>query len=315
MPCFNFIAYLILQRLILFIILFFAGTQIAYGDNAVDSVITHLKPSTVIRLDSLKLDKSGQYDLFCDFSGNLFILDSDQNSIMKISGDGEVMNIIGGFGFGVRQFNSPRAMASTDGGLNIYILDAENRRVVRLTNSLKWINQFEVDNEPGGKVIGELTGIAVNSQKEIFISDPRNLRIIKFTQQGRFLEEIEGRSEFIEPGEIVIDKDDYLYVAGMVGIGIYLFDNLGNYVRKYSADDTESIGSIAVDESYFYYHDLNSSRIRVLSKKLLPLFELNIPAESEKKMSRAQIASGLKGRVWILDINHNRIYGYDPVKK
>ncbi len=315
MPCFDFVAYITLPRLILFVTLFFAGTQNGEADDTVDSVITSLKPSTVIRLDSLKLDKSGQYDLFCDFSGNQFILDTDKNSIVKISEDGKVMRRIGGFGFGVRQFNSPRAMASSDGGLNIYILDAENRRVVRLTNSLKWIDQFQIDNEPGGKVIGELTGIAVNSQKEIFISDPRNLRIIKFTQEGRFLGEIKGRSEFIEPGEIVIDKDDYLYAAGMDGKGIYLFDNLGNYIKKYSSDNRESIGSIGVNGSYFYYHDIESSKMRVLSKKLRPLFDINIPAESEKKIPYAQIASGLKDRIWILDINNNRIYGYDPVKR
>jgi hypothetical protein len=315
MPCFNFIADITLPRIILLVILFFAGTHNAEADNSVDSVIKPHRPFTVILLDSPKLDKSGQYDLFCDFSGSLFILDTDQNSITKISENGKVLSSIGGFGFGVRQFNSPRAMASPDGGLNLYILDAENRRVVRLTNSLKWINQFDIDNKPGGKVIGELTGIAVNSQKEIFISDPRDLRIIKFTQEGRFLEEIEGRSEFIEPGEIVIDRDDYLYAAGMDGKSIYLFDNLGNYIRKYSVADTESIGSIAVGRSYFYYHDSNLNEIKAFSKKLIYLFDIVLPEKMNSNQTPIEIAPGLKGRLWFLDINNNRIYGYDPVKK
>jgi hypothetical protein len=239
----------------------------------------------------------------------------DQNSILKLSEKGVITEHIGGFGFGVREFNAPVAMASSDGGLNLYILDSENRRVVRLTNSLKWIDQFEIGDEPGGKAIGELTGIAINSQKEVFISDPRNLRIIKFTKDGRFLEEIEGRSKFIEPGEIVIDDEDYLYIANRNGKNLFLFDDLGNYIKRYSPDTDDSITAIAVDRSYFYYLDSRSNSVKVFSKKLAYLFEIVPQMNGDTEIVPAEIASGRRGRIWLLDINNNRIYGYDPVEK
>jgi len=315
MPCFRFNINKILLNLIFLSLLLLFASQNSFADNPPDSAEKFFETSAVINIDSIELSKSGRYDMYCDYSGNLFILREDRNSILKLSGEGAPIAHIGGFGFGVRQFNSPVAMASSDGGLNLYVLDAENRRVVRLTNSLKWIDQFEIENEPNGKAIGELTGIAINSQKEIFISDPRNLRVIKFTQDGRFLEEIEGRSKFIEPGEIAIDDEDYLYVAGRDGKDVFLFDNLGNYLKRYSPETNDSIGAIAVDRSYFCYLDSRSDKIKVFSKGLAYLFEIEPGRSGDNRVVPVEIAPGQRGRIWVLDINNNRIYGYDPVEK
>ena len=305
----------IFRKLIFFSFLLFFGVQNCSAENSPDSTTEFYQATAIINIDSIKLSKSGRYDMYCDYSGNLFILMEDQNSILKLSEKGALVEHIGGFGFGVRQFNAPVAMASSDGGLNLYILDSENRRVVRLTNSLKWIDQFEIGDEPGGKAIGELTGIAINSQKEVFISDPRNLRIIKFTKDGRFLEEIEGRSKFIEPGEIIIDDEDYLYVANRNGKNLFLFDDLGNYIKRYSPETDDSIMAIVVDRSYFYYLDSRSNSVKVFSKKLAYLFEIVPQMNGDTEIVPAEITSGRRGRIWLLDINNNRIYGYDPVEK
>ncbi|NIP43764.1 MAG: hypothetical protein GWO41_16475 [candidate division Zixibacteria bacterium] len=305
----------ILLILISFSFLLFFGGQNCPAEKSPDSTAKFYQAKTIINIDSIKLSESSQYDMYCDYSGNLFILLEDQNSILKLSEKGALVEHIGGFGFGIRQFNAPVAMASPDGGLNLYILDSENRRVVRLTNSLKWIDQFQIGDEPGGKTIGELTGIAINSQKEIFISDPRNLRILKFNQNGRFLEEIEGRSKFIEPGEIVIDDEGYLYVTGRNGEDLFLFDDLGNYLKRYSPKDDDSITAIAVDRSYFYYLDSKSNSVKVFSKKLSYLFEIKPRINGDSEVVPAEIAAGRRGRILLLDINNNRIYGYDPVEK
>jgi hypothetical protein len=305
----------IFRKLILLSFLLFFGEQNCPADNSPDSTAKFYQASVIVNIDSIDLSESGRYDMYCDYSGNLFILMEDQNSILKLSEKGALVEHIGGFGFGVRQFNAPVAMASSDGGLNLYILDSENRRVVRLTNSLKWIDQFEIGDEPGGKAIGELTGIAINSQKEVFISDPRNLRIIKFAKNGRFLAEIEGRSKFIEPGEIVIDDQDYLYIANKNGRDLFLFDDLGNYVKGYSSGTDDSVRAIAADQSYFYYLDSRSNCIKVFSKKLVYLFDIVPRMNGDIEIVPAEIAAGRRGRIWLLDINNNRIYGYDPVEK
>ncbi len=283
-----------------------------------------IQPKAVpyVTKDSFSADISGiaipdELDLYCDFTGNLFMSLAGNNVIVKISPKGKLLAKIGGFGFGTRQFNYPRWLASPDGGLNIYVLDRENRRVVRLNNSLEWIDQFDIGSNPGGKTPGILTGFGINSLREKFISDPQNSRIIHYDREGRYLGDITGQKTFLDPGAISVDERDYLYVLSRDGKSIYIFDNLGNLEKRYAPESGDSIISLRAGKDKIYYIDALNNRIAIADKSLqvVDYAGLSKNVDTASPLYIALSPSPSSSRIWVIDKNNNRISAYDPVKK
>jgi hypothetical protein len=259
---------------------------------------------------------SGPIELLCDFKGNLFLLSGDDNKIVKISAQGEILAEIGGYGFGVRQFNHPNALASHDGGLNLFVLDSENRRIVRLSNSLKWIDQFPIEPDQSGRIIEEPSGLAVNSPGEIFISDRYNRRIVKYNRDGKYLGELTGKGEPVAPGALAIDARDYLYACGIDGEAMLVFDDLGNLEQCVAPDSGTAMDRIIIAESYIFSLDFEANSIEIYTMDFRRAARLPLVDQvSGEKIQPVALAPGPGDRLWIADLNQNRIFGYDPVRK
>jgi sugar lactone lactonase YvrE len=259
---------------------------------------------------------SGQFELLCDFEGNLFLLSHDNNKLLKYSPEGKLLAKIGGYGFGVRQFNHPKALASQDGGLNLFVLDSENRRVVRLSNSLKWIDQFPLESDQPGLLIEKPFGLAVNSLGEILISDPNNHRIVKYDRDGKCLGELTGRGKPVSPGTLAIDSRDYVYSCGIDGDVVSIFDDMGNPMQRVMPDSIRSVDRIMVTKSRIYLLDFESQAVYIYSTDF-QLFTVLIPhdLDSDKLLWPVAMALSPDDRLWIVDSHQNRIIGYDPVRK
>jgi sugar lactone lactonase YvrE len=262
------------------------------------------------------LSISGPIELLCDFEGNLFLLSRDDNKVLKFSPEGELLAEIGGYGFGVRQFNHPNALASPDGGLNLFVLDSENRRIVRLSNSLKWIDQFPIGPDQSGRIIEEPSGLAVNSPGEIFISDPHNQRIVKFDEGGKYLGELTGKGIPVLPGMLAMDARDYLYACGIDGDVVLVFDDMGNLERRITPDSVMSMDRIMVAESYIYILDFESQRVYIYTMNFrLTARLLLFDQVSGEKTGPVAMALGPSHWLWIADLSQNRILGYVPIWK
>jgi DNA-binding beta-propeller fold protein YncE len=315
------VSFRISALLILFVFSLSAFSQNASqqpGDSkSVRPEAVQYKISESVSTDILGFSIPDELDLYCDFAGNLFLALSNRNMILKISPEGKILARIGGFGFGPKQFNTPRWLGSPDGGLNIYVLDRENRRVVRLNNSLEWIDQFDIGSSPGGKSPGILTGFGINSLREKFVCDPQNSRIIQYDREGRYLGDITGQKTFLDPGQISVDDRDYLYVLGRDGKSIYIFDDLGNLERRFIPESGDSIMALEAGKDHVYFIDATTNKIVISDKNLrvsmaailtdlknneMPLFTVIAPSFSSS-------------RIWVVDKNNNRISAYDPVKK
>ena len=181
---------------------------------------------TFIRPNGLLPDDRA--DMICDYRGDIFLLQSNLNKIVKMSMLTEFSVEIGGFGFGVGQFNNPTSIYTNDGGLNIYVLDSENRRIVRLNSELKWLDQILLESAYDDQMVGDLTGLAINSMDEFYVSDPRNFRILKIDGDGKLIATISGKKKLIKPGDLVCDDIDYLYICDLYENAIMVIDDFGN---------------------------------------------------------------------------------------
>jgi hypothetical protein len=141
-----------------------------------------------------------------DSSGNLFIADSDNHRVRKVTPDGLISTVagngIGGFnGDGVlatfAQLNTPSAVA-VDGSGNLFINEYQRiREVTRarglistvVGNELSYFTTFSGDGGPAASAqIYRASGVAVDGSGNLFIADTGNHRIRKvtFTQQATF---------------------------------------------------------------------------------------------------------------------------------
>ena len=98
---------------------------------------------------------------------------------------------IKGEDLGIGSFNKPQDLCFSDSGA-MYIADTENNRIVVIDNvgqteqSVKIIDRFISDGKTDG--FNTPSGIFVDSQGNLFVSDTNNARVVKLSPQGELLQ-------------------------------------------------------------------------------------------------------------------------------
>jgi len=138
---------------------------------------------------------SGPQGICADPSGNIYVADSDNNTIRKITPAGVVTTFAGsgtaGFanGYGTAaSFNVPWGLCSDASG-NIYVTDSGNMRIRKITpggtvSTLAGNGFFGSSDGTGNQVsFGSPTGICIDASGDIYVVDPakHNVRKIKPT--------------------------------------------------------------------------------------------------------------------------------------
>jgi len=164
--------------------------------------------------------------------GWLYVLDGDRNLILLLKEDGQAASSVGGYGWAPTTFDQPTGLA-TD-GLSVYVSDFGNHRVQRFDRLLNYISSFTTrDTEYVAARFGYPAGVALSRLGDLFILDSENVRVVKYTGNGRFersfggIDEVRGR--LTRPLKILAAADDHVYVleAGRV----LEYDYFGNYIR------------------------------------------------------------------------------------
>ncbi len=114
--------------------------------------------------------------------GDFFILDSDNNRIIKYDLNGNFRTLIGSYDSGVYSLNSPKKF-SIDGESNLWVID--NERLVVFDQFGNGITQIKLDFDPVNISINDNV-LVINSNDEIFVKqleDPdSNLTKVMFIQ-------------------------------------------------------------------------------------------------------------------------------------
>jgi len=118
-------------------------------------------------------------------------------------------------------------------------------------------------------------GVAINSSGNIYVADPGNNRIQKFSSTGTFVSAIgssgSGDGQFSNPVGIAIDSADNLYVADSSNNRIQKFNSAGTFVTKWGtngAGNGEFSGpnGVAVDNAgTVYVADTGNNRVQLFS--------------------------------------------------
>jgi len=204
-----------------------------------------------------------------DAAGNIFIADTNENRVLKLSAAGRILLALGrqtkpdrehdGFlefrpGKGLGEFNKPSGVASDAAG-NIYVSDTNNNRVQVFSSTGAALAAFSLpplpkahddersDHDADNPVLGRPFGIALDAAGKIYVADPFGGRALVFGSTGQLLLTlpITGTTKdgHVLPGRpegVAVSTDGYcLLVSDRKFDRVLKFDALGDQTLAFGA--------------------------------------------------------------------------------
>jgi uncharacterized protein (TIGR03663 family) len=200
----------------------------------------------------------GEYNeprgLAVDGAGNLYVADTKNHRVQKLSPDGQVLTVWGSEGEGPGQFKDPHGVAVGPDG-SVFVADTWNHRIQKFDPSGAFLLEFGKE-EPG---FWGPRAVAVSPEAVVFVSDTGNKRIVSFSAQGQLIESwgADGSAprQFIEPVGLAVNGQGELLVADTGNRRIQVFLPDGTFVREFEVFGweefyTEPYVAVAGDSVY-----------------------------------------------------------------
>ena len=245
-----------------------------------------------------------------DAANNLYIADTGNNRIRRVSAAGTTITTVAGNGQAsfsgdgqatLVALNGPTGVA-VDSANNLYIADADNDRVrkvtpggVMTTIAGRADRGFEGDNGPaGGGLLNHPLAVAVDASLNVYIADADNSRVRRVSPQG-FIFTAAGNGNFSSTGddgparEATFRHPEDIAIDGLGNV--YVADYEASRVRKISADGI--ITTVAGDGVARFAGDGG-------------------PAVSASLQNPVGVAAAKDGTLYISDSANNRIRRVTP---
>lgn len=263
------------------------------------------------RLGSKVMSRPGSLAL--DALGNLVICDTGNHRLVKVKPDGTFLTEVGGFGFSREEFNYPAALATSD-GVNLYLLDSDNDRIVTLDYDLNWIAEERLGFIQLDPPTGRGSSIAVSSFGDLYYADPDNNRVVRFDTRFEVVSELTEPGGFLDPGALTIDRSDYLYVVDRDQHNIVLFDSYDNYIGKIGEGSLEDPAGICTDnDDLLYVIDRKVNTISLFTRDGKEVFSFGSTGTGQYQFRQAHsICVSREGWLFVSDYVGDRVIVYRP---
>ena len=168
-----------------------------------------------------------------DNSGNVYVADTNNNKIRKITPDGVVTTLAGstqGFADGTGttvKFSLPQGVV-TDAAGNVYVSDTYNHKIRKITpagvvSTIAGSTQGFADGTPTIAKFRLPIGIAIDAVGNLYVADSENYKIRKITPSGEvstlagsihgYADGIGSAAQFYYPYGVAIDNSGNVYVG------------------------------------------------------------------------------------------------------
>ncbi|MHB1050674.1 MAG: NHL repeat-containing protein [Bacteroidota bacterium] len=217
--------------------------------------------SGIVRM-SVEIFESAQ-SLTVAPNGDLYCIDRRRNTVYHLSGNGTVLNSIGGQGWGQHEFDAPTDVSSTF-LLEVFVTDYNNRRIQRYDRKLHFVQTYDESTLPSSVGRFQPTAGAVSKQGDLFIVEQDGKRILKLNRRNQLESEFgtfkDGIGALEQPVDIAVTPNDEVAVLDRGKIAWY--DNFGNVLRAIPLED-RNWKSIHAADGFFVV--ISSSEILILS--------------------------------------------------
>ena len=205
-------------------------------------------------------------DLDIDIEGNVYVVDSEQNMLLKFSSGGDSLDGFGGYGRGAEGFDEPVAVYARR-GMEVYVADYNNHRIQRFDRRLDLISTLYTRNDVDEQArFGYPLDVVVSRQGEVLVLDGENRRVAVYDLAGRFLRSFggpgDGEGRMTDPTAVELDNEDNVYVLDDGAIKLY--DPFGGWVGHVSTPSDLPVLSFSIerdtmellDSSTLWFYDM-----------------------------------------------------------
>ena len=218
---------------------------------------------------------NGPRGVAVDALGKVFVTDTYNQRILKLTANGEFVHQWGSRGRDEYAFNYPRMIAVDRRNGDVVVADTDNHRIKKYDNNgvFKW--------EIGGR--GAQNGKFKNphgvdvrvSDGTIFVADTGNDRVVVLDEFGTFVRTI-GRAgtsngQFQYPRGIGADPDGSLWVTDSTRRNVQHFTDTGEFLGKFgtkgTADDQlDGPFDVAIGDNWVFVADSPANKIKVWTR-------------------------------------------------
>ena len=255
--------------------------------------------------------------------GNLYVADTGNHRIVWFGPEGKFVRYLGGLGGGREQFDTPTDVCAPD-GLNLFVVDQNNNRIVRLDRRLNFVAAYAgrgFRDEIGRFALP--AGIAVSPQGDLFLSEEEQNGIIKF---NAFLQPV-SRFGGLQSGETVLSRPEQLAVLGNRWLVVVdrdaerlaLFDYFGNFIRFFPDSlvrQPQGLASVPGDTSFLVTDSARNAVLLCSADGVLARFRTLSTDPGQTWRTPTDVAmSG--NRLFVLDAVRGSVlvYGLFPPKR
>ena len=256
-----------------------------------------------------------------DTSGNIYVADTGNNRIQKLSSIGAYLEKSGSSGPGNGQFSSPSGVAVDSSG-NIYVTDGgSNDRIQKFNSSLTYVTQWGTDGTGNGQ-FKDPGGVAVDSSGNVFVADTVNHRVQKFILRTAFDSNWgsfgTSNGQFKSPSGVAVGPSGYIYVADTGNHKIQKFSSGGTHQNTWGSQGTgnvqfESPRGVEVDSSgNIYVADSGNHRIQKLDSSGGHLNTWGSEGTGVGYFDNpSDVAVDSNGDIYVADTGNSKIQKYD----
>jgi len=265
-----------------------------------------------------------------DAQGNVFVVDSEANRVIKFDGAGNVVGQQGRRGTGDGEFTEPWGIALDSSG-NVYVADTWNHRVQKFDPNLRFVAKWgSFASVPAGGTAssGSFYGpraIAVDNEGNVYVTDTGNKRVQKFSANGEFQAVFgtpgRGPGQFQEPVGIAVAPNGEILVADTWNRRVQRFDREFRYVSEFPVAAWAGQGVankpyLAADRAgNVVFTDPESHRVmKYTSAGALVYVYGRVGADLSSFNGPAAVAVDGQGRVFVSDSGNARVLRFPALE-
>ena len=204
--------------------------------------------------------------------GTIYVADTGNNRVQKFDSEGEYIAEAGDFGWQPGQFNNPSGVATGRSGLEIYVADSQNNRIQIFSPHFALIAIVGGREAEGPIPLGNLSGIAMSADGEIYVCDQDADQVVQISTFSRTARSFGGygygAGNIQRPLGLDVGSKGEVYVCDSHNDQITVFDRFGNYSRVLGEGALSSPSGVSVGpEETLFVADTGHHRIIVLNRK------------------------------------------------
>ena len=260
-----------------------------------------------------------------DGAGNVFVVDSRANKIVKFDATGQLAAQIGRLGTGEGEFTEPWGIAVDKTG-NVYVADTWNHRIQKFDGQLRFVRRWGSYGNVTGAALASQNpvnffgprDIAIDADGNLWVTDTGNKRIQKFTPDGAPLGAFggpgRGQGQFQEPVGIAVMSTGSILVADTWNRRVQRFTREFGFEREFSVSGWA--GQSVVNKPYIAAD--GQGNIVVTDPESHRLLRYNASGAPQSVFGRigsdatslngpAAVTFDAQGRLYITDANNSRV--------